>query len=520
VRGNAILNQDWYRVGGGDGFYTAVDPTDWTVMYSESQDGNTNRLDLRNGTTVSIRPRGVAPGADGGGGFGAGGGGAAPNVVPTPPAGTQFRFNWNTPFMLSPHDPSTVLLGGNRFFVSRDRGTTWTMSPDLTTAANRDEREIAGLKGSLPGCSRARVGPCILSKNDGTQSYGTIVSVAESPVTPGVYWAGTDDGNIQVSRDGGATWTEVGKNVPGGTREYYVSRVEASPFDPATAYASLDGHKLGDLKPYVFVTRDFGQTWTAITNNLPGFGNVNTVRADPRNRNLLYAGTEFGVHVSLDEGRTWKRFMTNLPVVRIDDMVIHPRENDLVLATHGRSIWIMDDISALQQLTPEAMAQDAVLFTPRNAVLWKSDIRLRRQVTGVKNFTGENAPPGTAISYYLRTVPSGDVKITIRDLTSGDFVRTIDGSRLAGMNRIQWDLCSDPRPVPQGAGRGGGGGGGGGCGGGRGGGGGGGGGGVEVGTRRDRRWSPAWPHPVPTWSRSPWEDGRLRAASRCSRTSG
>jgi hypothetical protein len=289
-----------------------------------------------------------------------------------------------------------------------------------------------------------------MSKNDGVQSWGSAVSFGESPIIPGLYWVGTDDGHIQVSRDDGGTWTEVGRNVPGSTKEYYISRVEPSYFDPATAYVSIDGHKSDDLKPYVFVTRDYGQTWTSLTNNLPARGNVNTVRQDPRNRNLLYAGTEFGFFVSLDEGKNWKPFMTNLPVVRIDDVIVHPRDNDLVLSTHGRSIWIMDDITALQQLTPAAMAQEAVLFEPRTAVAWKNDIRMARSVPGVKHFRGEAAPVGAAISYWLRSVPQGDVRITIRDLTTGQAFRTLSATKLNGVNRVTWNLCSDPQPVQPG----------------------------------------------------------------------
>jgi hypothetical protein len=243
--------------------------------------------------------------------------------------------------------------------------------------------------------------------------------------------------------------------------------VEASPFDAGTAYVSLDGHRSDDLKPYVYVTRDYGRTWTAIAGDLPPNGNVNTVRQDPRNPNLLYAGTEFGFFVSLDDGKSWKPFMTNLPVARIDDVIIHPRDNDLVLSTHGRSIWIMDDISALQQLTPAAMAQEVVLFQPRNAIAWKEDIRLRRSVTGAKNYRGESAADGTMLSYYLKNA-SGDAKLTIRDLATGEIFRTITAPAQQGMNRVRWNLCSDPREVPaaQAGGGGFGGGGGGGCGGG------------------------------------------------------
>jgi photosystem II stability/assembly factor-like uncharacterized protein len=477
VRTGPILAQDWFRVGGGDGFYTQVDPTDHLTIYSESQDGNASRLDLRNGTTMSIRPRPGVRSVDTpqpGGGGGGRGGAFQPNVFPETDAPVAVRFNWNTPLELSPHDASTVYYAGNRLFISTDRGTTWRMTGELTKNLNRDDRETIGLKGTLPGCSRARVGACILSKNDGTSAWGTGVSMGESPVVRGVLWVGTDDGHVQVSRDNGETWTEVGRNIPGGTKEYYISRVEPSRFDPATAYVSVDGHKSDDLRPYVFVTRDFGATWTSIASNLPDRGNVNTIRQDPRNRNLLYAGTEYGFYVSLDEGRSWKPFMTGLPVVRIDDVLVHPRDNDLVLATHGRGIWIIDDITALQQLTPQTAAQEVAFFEPRNAVLWKTDTRLSRSVTGAKNFRGQTAPRGTAIAYHLRTAASGEVRITIRD-AAGTVFRTMPGAALQGLNRVHWDLCSDQRPMTAAAGFAGGFAGGGGCGGGgRGGGGGGG----------------------------------------------
>ncbi len=459
VRGGNSLNQDWYRVGGGDGFYTAVDPTDWSIVYAESQNGNVSRLDLKNGTSQSIRPRGP------GGGFGGGGAGNPGNIVPTPPPGTAFRWNWSTPFMLSPHNPSTVIIGGNRLYISRNRGDTWTMTEDLTKQIDRDQRSMLGMRLDLPNCSRLRMGQCILSRNDGINQYGTIISVSESPIIPGILWVGTDDGNIQVSRDNGATWTEVSRNLPGGGFEYYVSRVEASYFDPATAYVSIDGHRSNDLRPYVFVTRDYGATWTSISSNLPQYGNVNTVRQDPKNPKLLYAGTEFGFFVSLDEGASWKPFMSGLAVVRIDDVMIHPRDNDLILATHGRSLLIMDDITALQQLTDSVMAMDAKLFEPREAVLWKSDIRMRRNVTGSKNFEGENAPRGTTISYWLGDdVDDDDVELTIEDVLTGETFRTLEATSEQGLNRVHWDLCSDRRPIQPGQG-GFGGFGGGGCGG-------------------------------------------------------
>jgi photosystem II stability/assembly factor-like uncharacterized protein len=459
---NPILGSDWYGIGGGDGFWTQIDPFDWTTVYSESQNGNMGRYDLRTGRRVSIKPTGPPPagggGAGAGGGGGGGGGGGAVNIVGGPADLGVLPFHWNTPIILSPHNSQVVYTGSNRFHRSNDRGTTWTASAILGKNISRDTLSIMGVRGSER----------MMSKNDGVNAYGLVFTISESPSSPGVIWVGTDDGNIQLSRDGGATFTEVGKNMAGAPKNYYVSRVEASYFDPGTAFATLDGHRNDDMKPYVYVTRDFGQTWQSITNNLPAFGCVNVIKQDPRNRNLLYVGTEYGFYASTDEGKTWTPFMPNLPTVRVDDVVIHPRDGDLVLATHGRSVWIMDDVTSLQQLTPAVQAADAHLFDVRPGIAWLNDVRLAREVTGAKNFTGENAPRGTSIQYYLKSAPSGDIKLTVSNM-NGTVVRTLQPTRNVGINRVQWNLAADP-PQQQGGGGAGAGGGGGGGGGGRGGG--------------------------------------------------
>jgi len=512
VRGRGgIMNSDWFGIGGGDGFYTGVDSTDYNIVYSESQDGNTSRYDLRLGRGQSIRPRGFPQQGRGGrGGGGRGGGapaGAQPAAAqpetphPAPPGGAgaatpnvlnagptdQYRFNWNTPVVLSPHNPSVVWLGGNRLFKSYNRGDTWIASPDLTKQVDRNTVTMMGVPGDRTQ----------LSKNDGVVSYGTVISISESPVMPGVVWAGTDDGNLQVSRDGGLTFTEVGKGLPGlpPNNVYWISRIDASHFDAATAYVAVDGHRNDDLKPYVFVTHDYGKSFQSITGNLPVYGNVQVVREDPKNKDLLFVGTEFGLFTSLDGGKSWQRFMNNYPTVRTDDILVHPRDGDLVVATHGRSVFIGDDITPLQQFTPALRAQDVALFDIRPAVAYLSDQQHGQQVGGQKVFVGENAPRGTAISYYLKSAASGDVKISIADV-NGKMLCQSDGPKEAGINRIQWALVA-PLLAPQGAGGGGGGGGqagrgGGGptnasCsagagGGGGGGGRGGGGGGVEPGT--------------------------------------
>jgi photosystem II stability/assembly factor-like uncharacterized protein len=443
---NGILNSDWYRVGGGDGFYTQNDPSDWTILYSESQDGATNRVDLRSGRSNSIRPRG--PGQVGRGGAAAAtgetpdpagqaalaaqfgfGGNPNGNVVPVPPTGTTYRFYWNTPFILSPHNPRTVMLGGDRLFRSYDRGDMWMASADLTRNIGRNDRPIMGVAGTAP----------MASKHDGAASFSNIVTIGESPLVPGVIWVGTNDGNLQVSRDSGHTWKNVVEKVPGVPAETHVSRVEPSHYDAGTCYVTFDGHRTDDHKPYVFRTTDFGETWSSIAANLPT-GHVNVIREDPKNKNLLYLGTEYAFYVSLNGGKEWKRFMNGLPTVRIDDILVHPRDNDLILGTHGRSLYIMDDITALQQMTDTATASaDAVLFDIRPAVAWVSDIQKAILAEGAKFFRGQNPAQGSAISYWLKADAGADVRITISDVT-GREVRTIMGTKNAGLNRVQWDL--------------------------------------------------------------------------------
>jgi hypothetical protein len=361
--------------------------------------------------------------------------------------GDQYRFNWNTPVVLSPHNPSIVWFGGNRLFKSYNRGETWVASADLTRQVDRNTVSLMG----------APADRTQLSKNDGVTSYSTIISISESPVLPGVVWAGTDDGLLQVSRDGGVTFTEVGKSLPGlpANHQYWISRVDASHFDAGTAYVAVDGHRSDDLKPYVFVTRNYGQSFESIASP-PLYGNVQVVREDPKNRNLLYVGTEFALFISLDGGKQWNRFMNNYPFVRTDDILVHPRDNDLIVATHGRSIWIADDITPLQQLTPAVQAEDAHLFDIRPAIAYLNDQQHGQQVGGQKHFVGENAPRGTAISYYLKSAASGDVKINIANAT-GQVVRTLDGTKQSGINRVMWNLAPNPPPgAPAGGGGGGG----------------------------------------------------------------
>ncbi|MEO5566871.1 MAG: hypothetical protein ABIR92_00170 [Gemmatimonadaceae bacterium] len=483
--GDGIRQWNWIGVGGGDGFQSQIDPTDRNVFYTESQNAGLNRYDLNTGLQQSIKPNAGGGGNVGRGG-GAGGGGAAPTVVvdsavvtPPPggrgggraniinPLGTPVQFNWNNPISISPHNPGTILIGGRAMHISRNRGDSWWSTKELGKGIDITTRSIMGVSYALPGCAQSARGvACINSRNDGyvANEFGTITELAESPLIPGVYWAGTDDGNIQVSRDGGTTFEEVGKNIPGVNHEYYVSGLEASWYAAGTAYAALDGHRNDDLKPYIFKTTDYGRTWTSVAGNLPARHVVNSIRQDPVNPNLLYAPTELGFFVSLDDGKTWDKFMPNLPTGRVDDVVVHPRENDLVLGTHSRAVWIMDDVSSLQRLTPDRLSADATLFPTRDAVLWKTDRRLGTEVPGDKWWQGENAPAGTAIAYHLRNA-GGDAKITITDVVTGQEVRSHTTPALAGLNRWQWNGCGNAVAGAAGGGRGGGGGGGGAAGG-------------------------------------------------------
>jgi len=301
----------------------------------------------------------------------------------------------------------------------------------------------------------------MLSKNDGVTSYSTIISLSESPVAAGVVWVGTDDGNLQVSRDNGVTFTDVSKNLPGlpASHYYWISRIDASHFDGGTAYVSVDGHRDNDLKPYLYVTRDYGKTFQSIAADLPQFGNIQVVREDPKNRDLLYVGTEFGLYISMNGGKSWQKFMNNLPTARVDDILVHPRDNDLIVATHARGVWIVDDLTALQQMSSAVAAQDAALFDLRPAVAYISDRQSGQQVAGHKHFEGENPPRGASINYFLKSASAGDVRVTISDM-NGRTLRTITGTKNAGINRVMWNLTAQAAEG-QGQGRGGGGGGGG-----------------------------------------------------------
>ncbi|HSB08505.1 MAG TPA: hypothetical protein VLM38_03255 [Blastocatellia bacterium] len=438
---DGVTNDDWFRTGGGDGFYSVVDTSEPSIIYVESQDGNVARLELKTGERRNIRPE--------------------------PPAGEKpYRFDWNSPIVISPHNSRTIYYGGNRVFRSTDRGDTWTRSEDISKNQDRDKLPIMGV---LPDRN-------MLSRHDGVQTFGQTVTIAESPIKEGLLYAGTDDGNLQVSRDGAKTWKDITEKVPGVPKNTYVSRVVPSRFTEGTVYVTFDGHRGDDYNSYVFVSTDYGESWKSLKSDLPAGVTCRVIREHTRNQNLLFLGTEFGAYVSLDRGGHWTRLKGNLPLVRVDDIQIHARDNDLVLGTHGRSVWVLDNISALEKMSDAIMSSDVAIFDIPPATAFR--LYNRKGNTGHKWYTAPNPPNGAMIDYYLRTRPEGNVRITITD-KSGKVVREMIGAKEAGVNRAVWDLRlgAPGQAGPAFGGGGGGRGAGGGGGGGRGAGGGGRGGG-------------------------------------------
>ncbi len=380
--------------------------------------------------------QGAAPNATPGAGGGGGGFGrqSPPNVVNAPKDIAPFRFYWNAPFEISPHNPAVVYMAAQYFFKSTNRGDSWTMNTkDLTKNLPRwsADRPIMGVPGDKP----------MVAKHDGYSSSSLITQVRESPSRPGILWIGTDDGNLQISKDGGDTWTNVYANITGAPQGYIqISRIEPSHFDPATAYVALDAHREDDWAPYLYKTTDYGATWTNVTANLPTNGNINALREDLENPDLLFVGTEFGMFVSLDGSKSWERFMNGMPSVRVDDILIHPRDRDLIVGTHGRSIWIMDDIAPLEHLK-KAEGSSLTLFEPRPAILWKNDPQAQRHVAN-REFVGVNPQGGTAIRVLSKT---GVGKAKIEFLQADKVVSTMDIEIKAGLNSFQWNMRG---PVP------------------------------------------------------------------------
>ena len=401
-----ILNDDWREIGFGDGMYQQPDPTSHRYVYSDASGGGFTRVDAETGDILDI--------------------------VPAPPQGEpEYRWDWDAPILVSRQDPRTVYLGGNRLFISHDRGVSWERTADLSRQVNRDTLRLMGVPGT----------ESMLSKNDGESSFGEITTIAESPLDPRILWVGTDDGNVQVSRDGGRTWTEVSGNAHGVRSGTYVSRVVASRAGPGVAYVTFDAHRDGDFAPYLFRTEDFGRTWASRSSGLPT-GSAKAFAEDQVNSNLVFLGTEHALWVSNDAGGTWVALMPNLPTTLYADIEIHPRDHDLVLGTHGRSIWILDDLAPLAEWSA-ATAAAPHLYSIRAATIfqyWK-DTSYRGQGA----YAGENAPFGALLSYYLPR-PAQRVTLTVAD-AAGAVVRRLDGPAAAGvLHRVTWDLRHEPPP--------------------------------------------------------------------------
>jgi hypothetical protein len=381
-------------VGGSDGFTVAFDPTDPSLIYTTAQGGELVRTRLDNNVQKLIRPA-TKEGQEG------------------------FRFNWNSPYLVSRHDPSVLYLGGNRVFKLAERGDKWfAISGDLT----RHE----------PGK--------IETVGSNAETYGTVVALAESPVQQGLLWAGSDDGMIHVTLDDGKSWSDVTPKEVGGL---YVSRIAPSWKEAKTAYASVDGHRSDVFKPLILMTRDAGKTWTSITGNLPAKEPVKSVTEDPSNPEVLYAGTEFGIYVTLDRGRSWVKLNgKSLPPVPVDDIMVHPREKDLVIGTHGRSIWVLDDASSFAQLTPEVRSRPLALLD-----ILPGEPRLyfgRGYGGGAAIFRAKNPPMGATINYWVREDTGDPAAIAIAD-ASGFVIRKLEGPARRGLNRVVWDLQADKK---------------------------------------------------------------------------
>jgi len=460
-RGGTTTLGYWSTIAGGDGFYTAQDPTDPNIVYGESQGGNASRLNLKTGERLQFRKpswqdrykewedsiavvRGdplVAASK------------AVQATIATMKAKQKqdsvdlsLRFNWNAPYFLSPHNPAVIYFAGNRVLKSSKRGEDFQLiSPDLS------KRLEAKIDTSI------RLTGGITIDATGAETYGTVVALTESKAKPGLIYAGTDDGSVWKSSNDGATWENLtskfaGSFPPGG--DPFVARIEASKFDTNTFWVAFDNHRVNDFKPYLFVTTDGGRTFKSIVNNLPadGVGDfLHVVREDPHNRDLLFVGTSIGAYASLDRGKTWTRFMANLPSVPVYDLQIHPRDHELIAATHGRSLWVVD-ITPLEQMTSTVVAKSVHLFDPRPAFQWGESptYGAAGNGNGQAFFATQNPAYGATISYRVTGAGGTPARINIVD-ASGDTVQTLTGPGTAGLHTVTWAYALTPKPQPRAA---------------------------------------------------------------------
>lgn len=393
-----IRNRDWDVLGSGDGFWVFADPSDSNIIYSEYQGGQLLRVDKKLGEVKSIKPFPEEGQAD-------------------------LRFNWNSPIHLSPNDPKTIYYGSQFLHRSRDRGDSWeTISPDLTT--NDPQRQRQKKSGG------------ITIDNSTAENNATIYGISESPKDAGVIWVGSDDGRVHLTRDGGETWTDVMGNIPDIPEGTWVSSIHAGVHAEATAFITFDGHRAGDMAVYALRTDDFGSTWTSlVTDEIEGYTWV--LKQDPVNADLLYLGTEQGLYLSLNGGGQWARFKENLPKVAVHDLVIHPTEHDVIIATHGRGIYIIDDVTPLRALTPEILDSNVTILPSRDSPMMIANQLITFEPS---QFIGETVAEAATIDYYLKKRHLfGDFKIEVFD-QDGELVATVPGGKRKGLNRASWEM--------------------------------------------------------------------------------
>lgn len=396
-----ILNSDWKQIGFSDGTGHSVDKRGHRYVYSTSSGGNITRVDAETGDRFEIQP--------------------------VPPPGESYRYDWTAPVLASQHTAGTVYLGANKLLISRDFGSTWTATEDLTRRVNRDTLRIGGVLNT----------EIRISRNDGEGNFSEITTVAESPLDPRVLWIGTDDGNVQVSQDGGKTWTEVSGATFGVANGSFVDRIVASAASRGSAYVTFDNHRSGDFAPYVFRTSDFGRSWTKVTSGLAPDAPVRSITEYPGKGGVLFAGTERFVYYTTDGGGSWARLGAGLPTTRYDDMVVHPRTKDLVLGTHGRAIWIVDDVSPIAEWSPAVASARAHLFGVRPATIVNYWADVSTAAHGI--YAAENPVEGAVFSYHLAS-PAQAVRFTVTN-AAGRVVRELTGPVAAGaVHRVNWDL--------------------------------------------------------------------------------
>ena len=405
-----IAKAQWENLYGGDGFWVFADPTDPTYVYAEAQGGYIGRINRK---THEIR-----------------------DIQPLPSYGEKkLRFNWNTPIHLSPTKSGTLYIGAQFLFRSRDHGQTWQrISPDLTTNdTTKQQQEQSG---------------GVTVDNSSAETHTTIFAIGESPRDSMTVWAGTDDGNLQLTRNGGKTWTNVVGNIAGLPKNAWVSSVEPGHFSAGTIYATFDLHTFGDVRPYAYRSTDFGKTWTPlVAPSSPVRGYAHVIKEDLVNPQLLFLGTEFGLWITVDGGQHWSRYKGgNMPAVAVRDLAIHPRDDDLVIATHGRGIWIVDNITPLRKLTPQTVARGGAFVETKPVVQQLS--AFGGWSNGDAEFVGPNPPGDASITYYLqRRHIFGDMKLEVFDST-GKLVQSLPTGKRRGLSRTAWSMRMSPPRVP------------------------------------------------------------------------